>query len=442
MAYLERKPRKNGYVIRIKEFDHNASYQTKELNKTKARMVLTAVQGRINERKRNEVAEADDWTREQQLEWIKTGRITDKAETAKIKTLKPAIERYLANKEQAGKTFNTVNGYRTEAVKALEYFGDVPVNSIIQKKIQEWVYKQSKERIQSGKHVGDFTSHGTIGNRLERLKSVLLDMYPDELSRDPAPMFSRVTYPIVETVWDELYQGDDEWDTLAVRKERLEKIGLPADQKKAWEQVFFSEEEAAELVSLLEGKLADSNDWNDQRLFAAVLCSAYTGARRSELVRVKRSDIDLAAGTIKFKLLKGRGNKSWVPHKMPIIAQFQRFLTDYLQRLPESRQCVFMENDAHLKPDGILFDDKNTRTKANRLGQLITKALKGTRFQLVSGFHIHRHTLNSMLANAGNDTRMVMSIIGHKTERISLRYQHSDRNKQMAAKKKVLSQVF
>ncbi|MEO2034359.1 MAG: hypothetical protein ABGZ35_19970, partial [Planctomycetaceae bacterium] len=87
---------------------------------------------------------------------------------------------------------------------------------------------------------------------------------------------------------------------------RLKKLGLPIDTKKSWEKVFFSDEEAAELVSLLEEKLSNSDDWNDQRLFGAVLCSAFTGARRSELTRVRRSDIDLDTGTITFRLLKGR----------------------------------------------------------------------------------------------------------------------------------------
>jgi len=73
-----------------------------------------------------------------------------------------------------------------------------------------------------------------------------------------------------------------------------------------------------------------------------------------------------------------------------------------LDRMPEDLQCLYMDNDGHLKEGGRLIDDKKTRDKANRLGELMKKALKGTRFKLVAGFHIHRHTLNTMLAMTQN----------------------------------------
>ncbi len=408
-------------------------------NKPRAKALLVDVNSRINRLKRKEVPEAAKWTKEQLTEWLKYGVVTIQEKKKTVK-LRAAIKRYLDHAADSGKTFNTINGYRTELSKIEDEFGDVKVESIGVEELQNWVNKQSKQRITSGKNVGDLTSRQTIQKRLDRLKSLFLQMYAfKDLSDLPTPMFAAVTIPNVDSMWDELSQDGDDWATMEQRQQQLEKLGLPSDAKRAWKDVFFSEQEAADLVEFLEQKLAGSKNWNDQRLLAAIICSAYTGARRSELVRVKRADIDLEAETIKFRLLKGRGKKSFVSHTMPLHSQLRDFLADFLNRLPESQVCVFTENDSHLQNDGILFDDRNTRTKANKLGQMLTGALKGTRFELVSGFHIHRHTLNTMLANAGNDTKLVMSIIGHKTERISLRYQHLDQNSQMAARRDALT---
>lgn len=428
MAYLEGKPRTNGWVIRIKELGLDGSYQTRQLNRGKANAILVDIQSRVNRLKRKEVPEADDWTKGQMAEWIRFGKVSSMADTSRIKSLKPAIDRYLKNRTECGRAVKTVDGYRYELATALDYFGDIPIIAIRAARLQEWANELSRQRVKSRIGKRDVLSSQTIQKRLDRLKGVLAELHSfGDLVNDPTPMFSVVSVPVVETKWDILHLEED-WDTLASRRERLKSLGLPGDDPKAWGQVYFSAEETAELLSLMEDKLGHSEKADDRRLFGATVFTAYTAARRSELVRVKRSDLDFEANSVMLRIRKGRRDQSWVPHRVPLHEQLREFLLAYIESLPADRECIFAENDVHLV-NGV-FDDRNTGTKSNRLGKLMRDALADTDFKMVSGFHIHRHTLSSMLASL-HDVRTVMNIIGHKTERISLRYQHADRDEKL-----------
>ena len=174
----------------------------------------------------------------------------------------------------------------------------------------------------------------------------------------------------------------------------------------------------------------------------SVVCAVFTGVRRSELVRVTRRDVDLEEGTIRFRLMKGRGNRAFKPYTVPMTPEFQQFIEQYLSSIPDNLQCIFCDNDGHLLEGGLQADERNTTTKANRPGKLLRHALEGTEFEPVSGFHIHRHSPASLLKTSGYDKEFCMEFFSHRTERVSLGYQHSERSKKIEQKRKAVAAVM
>tara|TARA_R110000824_G_scaffold23657_2_gene84421 strand:+ start:194 stop:1699 length:1506 start_codon:yes stop_codon:yes gene_type:complete len=453
MAYLDRSSRKNGYILHIKSkaegFDH--TLQTGELHRTRARNILDQVNVRLVELKNNQIADADGWTKSQRLEYVKYGKVEalEAQAEAKIETLEEAVDEFIKGHSSSGNALTYIDGLETQLRKdALLFFGgedgDVPINTITRRRIQDWANHQSKQINQAGKNVGEFRSRATIQQRLKTLKRMFRELWLNrEIKSDPEQLFAKIKIPNPPTTsqWDKLYNdGEDGWDTFSGRLMRLNAEGLPVDDAMGWKEIFFSADELAEFISVVRELLEDSKDLNDLRVFGSVMFSAFTGARRSELLRVRRTDIQLDSRKVRLMLRKGETEKKYRIHWMPLHDTLATFLETYLQQIPAEQECIFAENDQHLLASGD-FTDTGVRDKANRLGKLLRNVLTGTKFQYVAGFHIYRHTLNSMLVNASGDTDQVMGIIGHKTRRINELYQHADRDQLMIRKSEVISRI-
>ncbi len=138
--------------------------------------------------------------------------------------------------------------------------------------------------------------------------------------------------------------------------------------------------------------------------------------------------------------MKGRSKKkNFVFHTVPLHKDLRSFLNEYLLLLPKSQECLFTDDDSHLV-DGV-FNEKSCEERADRLGKRLNVALRDTEFSLISGFHIYRHALATMVANMGNDTDTVMKLIGHKTEQVSLQYQHQNEQNQLAKSALALGRI-
>ena len=155
-------------------------------------------------------------------------------------------------------------------------------------------------------------------------------------------------------------------------------------------------------------------------LYCAVCFAAYTSARRSEITRVRKQDLDLDRGIVRLTLLKGRGLKAYRYHDFPLHQDLIELLRVHANEHPH--ESLFTSDDAHL--DGAGFDEKEVKEKASWLGQHLKMVLKDTEFEFTSGWHIHRHSMISMLGQS-NDLELVMNLVGHQTEMVHLSYRHS-----------------
>jgi len=154
------------------------------------------------------------------------------------------------------------------------------------------------------------------------------------------------------------------------------------------------------------------------RMVTAYFLMRYTGQRRGDCCEMKWSDFNQATREM-FVVQEKTGTKVWVPAP-------QRLL-DHLRTL---------EHDG----DYILMSPKGDRYASTSITNLIcgitaelgfaTTDSKGRR----RGYSPHglRHLCGAELTEAGCSTDLVMSILGHKTEKQARRYQEQANKRRMA----------
>ncbi|GDY33478.1 tyrosine-type recombinase/integrase [Gandjariella thermophila] len=157
-----------------------------------------------------------------------------------------------------------------------------------------------------------------------------------------------------------------------------------------------------------------------------ILTAAFTGLRWSELVGLRRSDIDLDAATVRVPRrvaelddgsmdegsTKSSAGKRTVALPLLVMPELRRHLADFVA--PEGDALVFTS------PEGTGLRRGNFRRSA-KWDENKRKA------GLPEDFHFHdlRHTGNQLAAEAGASTKELMHRMGHSTVRAALVYQHA-----------------
>jgi integrase/recombinase XerD len=132
----------------------------------------------------------------------------------------------------------------------------------------------------------------------------------------------------------------------------------------------------------------------------------FTGVRVAELVKMKKSNLDLEAKTIFIQ--EGKGSKDRI---VPIPSHFIPVLTAYIASLPPKIQFLFIS--AQNKP----ICDETVRVVLNKYRE---------KSQIKKRIHPHlfRHMLVTQLLRSGMSHEMVMSITGHTDPQTLKVYSH------------------
>jgi integrase len=171
------------------------------------------------------------------------------------------------------------------------------------------------------------------------------------------------------------------------------------------------------------------------RFSALIIVAAFSGLRWGELAALRRSDVDLAAGTVR------------VPRKLAALRNRMEFgapkseASNRTVTLPAAARSVLA---AHLteftgeEPDAIVFTgDKGAVLRTGNFRRAVDWAAALRVSGMPAGFHFHdlRHTGNNLAASTGASTRDLMHRMGHASMRAALIYQHanSERDREIAA---------
>jgi len=157
--------------------------------------------------------------------------------------------------------------------------------------------------------------------------------------------------------------------------------------------------------------------------------AAYTGARRSELLRLRIADIDFGRKTIlvsERKRVRGRTST----RRVPLSPKLKPILKEWLAIHPGG-QMLFMQ--------GVdVFRSKSDRSEPtpvtpDEAHDHLQRTLASGKWKVLKGWHVFRHSFVSNCAAKGVDQRLIQAWAGHQTEAMSARYRHLFPDQQQAA---------
>jgi integrase len=224
-----------------------------------------------------------------------------------------------------------------------------------------------------------------------------------------------------------VYPKTDEkppFQTWAEIERQIGRGGLQnAEQLDLWDCLFLTVPEVQEVLEHVRRQLLQPF------VFPMFAFAAHTGARRSEIVRSRIADIDLEASTAIIREKKrNRGQRTL--RRVPISPFLADVLRSWLQKHPGGPD-TFCQN----------LDVSRSKIKRTGFGPLsrneavdhFERAVQGSKWEKLRGWHVFRHSFASNCAAKGVDQRLIDAWMGHQTEEMRKRYRHLIPAQQQAA---------
>ncbi len=215
-----------------------------------------------------------------------------------------------------------------------------------------------------------------------------------------------------------VYPKTDEkppFQTRAEIERRIARGGLSArEQRVLWDSLFLTLPEVTELLGSI--RLHATQPW----LYPMACTAAHTGARRSELLRLRVDDLDLVGGTVLLREKK-RAKGRRTTRRVPLSSFLAAALTDWLARHPGGPH-LFCQEPGPVR--GRAPRGAPTPVTRNEAHDHLRRTLAHGRWSVLRGWHVLRHSFASNCAAQGIDQRLIDQWLGHTTEEMRRRYRH------------------
>ena len=432
MARVKKQIAKSGHVISVSRNGLNTSLRTNTFKVRAAEKICTAITARENAVAENKQHEFWSWDKKQQSMFILYGVLPVEEEQQQL-TVNDAVDRFLDSRRSINKAFNTVQGYAFHLKRVKQYFGADGIDGINANRLQEFVNWLNHQQIQTGKNRGSTLSVASQKKIIARFRAAVKWNNSQGFCDFNLQKFDAIAYAVEK---QKLLDRLEKWCYFSKRETELNELGIPVDTEGAFREVIYSKAELNEHLEYLRQKLWNDGTVQSRRLFAAIKFCSITGARRSELTRVRVSDIRLDDLQVTIWRRKGRKDKDMVGHRVAITQDLVPYLRGVIHQLPEGQKTVFCSDDAHM--DGEAFNEQLEQSKAEYLHKQLTEALRGSKYSRAISWHLYRHTLASMLLADGIGREVVKQTIGWCSDEMADRYSHLAQDK----KQQLIENVF
>ncbi|HEY4261042.1 MAG TPA: site-specific integrase [Schlesneria sp.] len=271
------------------------------------------------------------------------------------------------------------------------------VNSITQTHLQQYVEKRSGEKGRRGNGV----SAVTIKKELATLRAI---WNWGRRNGDVTTVFPMHGLKFPKTTEKPAFQ------TFAEIEAQIARGGLTeSEQAELWDSLFLTVTEQKEVLKFIREKTFHPY------LYPMLVFTAHTGARRSEMLRARVTDIDFKSNTAVLREKKRvRGMRT--TRRVPLSEENRKVLQTCLKNHPGG-QSLFCRS--HAEPDCVgqplTVDEVHRDLKA---------VLSGSKWAKIRGLHVFRHSFASNCAAKAVDQRMIDGWMGHQTEEMRKRYRH------------------
>ena len=346
---------------------------------------------------------------------LSDGKLAQKPVADRTLTLSQLFDAFFAAIPEGNLEATTLDGMKLHSKHLKRILGNRhPVQQLTLEDLQRYVAKRAKERTRKGTCVGANTIHkelvtfrtawgwGVDNNKLHGAfprKGIRL---PKTKQIPPFQTWEQIQEQIEQGASDEL-----------------------------WKALYLSMSETEQLLKDVKRYAAFSFV---HPMFAF---AAYTGARRSELLRSHLSDIDLKAKVITIREKK-RVRGELTTRRIPIAPPLAKVLKAWIKIHPggphtfcHETTVVERSRKSQQRNDGPLA------LTGDEAAHHFRQTVADSKWEVIKGWHCLRHSFISNCASRGIDQRMIDEWVGHTTESMRRRYRHLFPSSQRDAMKKL-----
>lgn len=199
------------------------------------------------------------------------------------------------------------------------------------------------------------------------------------------------------------------FQTMAEIERKIARGGLTeAEVDDLWAGLFLTQTELTEFLSFAK------ENAKEPHLFPMLAFAAHTGARRSELIRMRVDDVDLETNSAVIReRKKSRGRRT--TRRVPISEFLKAVIQDWLKKHPGGQMLFCWK-----KPP----DDELTAIHPMMAYEQFRRLVRGSKWDVMRGWHVLRHSFISICAAEAVDQRVLQSWVGHLSAATHKRYTH------------------
>ncbi len=340
------------------------------------------------------------------------GRVTEALVLPRSLRLSELFDAYFGNLPEGSLEQSTIDGMRIHQRHLYRILGkSFDMQSLRTPDLQRYIERRSKERGRRGRKVTPTTIKKAVvtlqtiwnwGVKTGRLTGTFPTgglKYSKSVEKPPFQTWQEIERQIARGSLSETEQAD------------------------LWDCLFLSIPEIEELLRYVERNARYS--W----IYPAVCVAAHTGSRRSEIIRCKLTDLDLDRAVLTIHERK-RNRERQTTRRVPISPFLQTVMRDWLTKHPGGMHA-FGQTGRNAR--SRKFRDSIEPITRDEAHKHLRRTLNGSKWAVIRGWHIFRHSFCSNCAARGIDQRIINSWTGHQTEEMVRRYRHQFPEQQQSA---------
>ena len=319
-------------------------------------------------------------------------------------TLEQAIEDYFCDLPEGTKEDSSLGTEKTHLKHAARLLKPrTPVRSLTVTQVQRYVTDRLTEKGQRGKKV----QPGTIKKELQTIKQLWdFARVRGIVEGDSPTLHAKLPKPNEKLPFQT-------WEQIEAA---IKRGGLTEDEtNELWGSLFLSEKEVLELLEYVR-KTAEH-----PFVYAMYAFTAFTGARRSEIIRSQVRDFQLENNLVLLREKKRRQEVSVSFRRVQMHRRFKEIMTEWFQIHPGGAYTICVPPNLQRSRTKSATAQPLTESQAT---DHFGRVLDGSKWSVVRGFHVLRHSFASICAMKGIHQSIIDSWLGHQTQEMRHRYRH------------------
>ena len=204
------------------------------------------------------------------------------------------------------------------------------------------------------------------------------------------------------------------WEQI---QRKIKRGGLTEEEiKELWEGLYLDQGQVCGLLIHVEKQAAHSF------IYPMFTFAAYTGARRSEILRSQIDDFDFEANQVTIRERKRRKDRKGSTRHVPLHPRLKVVMEAWFGKHPGGSFTVSPPQNMPRRKKALPSANHLTPSQADHHFET---TLKGSKWSVVRGFHVFRHSFGSNLIRSGTvSSDAVAKWMGHSTMEMRELYQH------------------